>query len=197
MLATLPQVAGQEDQAPDYDREARSPLLATLMGFALLAVLCHVIFVGGHQVKRAVADAPPIIAAAEKMPKRVLEAMAKRGWIEQGVVDTDAAPLRAADDGTALYTWDTAGNRVAIDLPDDWQDQLQQMIGNIDMVGLSLFEQHTLGIELAGVILLLSMVGAIVIGRRRVAGGEPDRPGEAVFTADDPASDLGAGEPAG
>ncbi len=39
---------------------------------------------------------------------------------------------------------------------------------NTDRVGLNLFESHTLGIELAGVVLLVSMVGAIVISRRQV-----------------------------
>ena len=46
--------------------------------------------------------------------------------------------------------------------------ELAGSIGNIDRVGIALFEGHALGIELAGVILLLSMVGAIVIGRKNV-----------------------------
>ena len=44
------------------------------------------------------------------------------------------------------------------------------LVPNIDNVGLNLFRGHTLGIELAAVILLLSMVGAIVIARQPVPG---------------------------
>jgi len=47
---------------------------------------------------------------------------------------------------------------------------LREFVGNIDHVGLNLFEAHTLGIELAGGILLLAMVGAIVIARQRIPG---------------------------
>ncbi len=45
-------------------------------------------------------------------------------------------------------------------------------IGNVEMVGLNLFEQNPLAIELAGVILLLSLVGAVVIAKTRVQDDE-------------------------
>lgn len=51
---------------------------------------------------------------------------------------------------------------------------LDAQVGNITWVGQSLFQGHTLGIELAGVILLLSMVGAVVIARRKVADNPVD-----------------------
>lgn len=43
-------------------------------------------------------------------------------------------------------------------------------LDNVERVGLDLFEAHPLGLELAGVILLVSLVGAVVIARRRVDG---------------------------
>ncbi len=51
---------------------------------------------------------------------------------------------------------------------------LDAEVGNITWVGQGLFQGHTLGIELAGVILLLSMVGAVVIARRKVADNPVD-----------------------
>ena len=55
-----------------------------------------------------------------------------------------------------------------------------QFVGNIDRIGLNLFTEHALGIELAGVILLLSMVGAIVIARRQIpASATPPAPAAA------------------
>ncbi len=39
---------------------------------------------------------------------------------------------------------------------------------NAERVGLDLFDSHPLGLELAGVILLVSLVGAVVIARKRV-----------------------------
>ena len=43
-----------------------------------------------------------------------------------------------------------------------------QRVDNIERVGIDLFQGHPLGLELAGVILLLSLVGAVVIARKRV-----------------------------
>ena len=38
---------------------------------------------------------------------------------------------------------------------------------NVEHIGLDLFQSHPLGIELAGVILLVSLIGAVVIARQR------------------------------
>jgi len=40
-------------------------------------------------------------------------------------------------------------------------------LDNVERVGVDLFESHPLGLELAGVILLVSLVGAVVIARQR------------------------------
>ena len=49
-------------------------------------------------------------------------------------------------------------------------------ISNVERVGLDLFQSHPLAIELAGVILLVSLIGAVVIAKTRVedlvAGGQ-------------------------
>lgn len=55
-----------------------------------------------------------------------------------------------------------------------------QSLDNVERVGFDLFHSHPLGLELAGVILLVSLVGAVVIARKRV-----DVPEEA-----DPAGNL-------
>jgi len=44
MLATLPQVEGEQEQSPLYDRVAREPFSAVVLGFALIAVLTNVMF---------------------------------------------------------------------------------------------------------------------------------------------------------
>ena len=41
-------------------------------------------------------------------------------------------------------------------------------LNNSERIGLDLFRSHPLGLELAGVILLVSLVGAVVIARKRV-----------------------------
>ncbi len=46
-------------------------------------------------------------------------------------------------------------------------------IDNSERVGLDLFESHPLGLELAGVILLVSLVGAVIIARQQVPLNDP------------------------
>lgn len=56
--------------------------------------------------------------------------------------------------------------------------------GGTQKLGVHLFQDHVVNLELAGLILTISMVGAIVIARRRVAGGNAsfEHPSE-VFVA--------------
>ena len=45
---------------------------------------------------------------------------------------------------------------------------------NTERVGLDLFRSHPLGLELAGVILLVSLLGAVVIARKRIMETDED-----------------------
>ncbi len=47
-------------------------------------------------------------------------------------------------------------------------------IRNVEHVGLDLFRSHPLAIELAGIILLLALIGAVVIAKTRVDGADAD-----------------------
>jgi NADH-quinone oxidoreductase subunit J len=172
MLATLPPSA-YEAGAPQYDRVAREPLLACLIGFALLGVLATVIFTPGQSIARQPGP-DALTVATEQMPGRLTEGrldplMRNAGLIEAGEkivrveAETGQVVVGSADDAEGEERTVAVTGAVA-----------EKLIGNIDRVGLNLFETHTLGIELAGVILLLSMVGAIVIARRKVAE-EPAR----------------------
>lgn len=52
--------------------------------------------------------------------------------------------------------------------PSSYNEQDGIQVTNVERVGLDLFESHPLAIELAGVILTLSLIGAVVIARTRV-----------------------------
>jgi NADH-quinone oxidoreductase subunit J len=93
----------------EYDTVSREPLIASMVGFALMGLLLMVIF------DRAGTMAPPAAAPAED------PAMAKL-----------------------------------------------QIEGNTQKLGVYLFQNQPISLELAGLILTVSMVGAIVIARKRV-----------------------------
>lgn len=210
MLATAPQARGETSVAALYDRVAREPFSAALLGFALVAVLAHVMFTYNPSQlapSERFAARVPYAAAVERMPGRVEKALrnARPQLEEAGLiepeVDLDGLAMRletpmdpdAAErlilfdpDATAdqAETWSVpldaaiAGDRTV-------EQTLNQLASNIDQVGLALFEEHELGIELAGVILLLSMVGAIVIGRKRVLE-EPEAQAGSMATSPPP-----------
>jgi NADH-quinone oxidoreductase subunit J len=171
MLATMPVSAGEPESSPDYDRTARQPILAVLMGFALLGVLATVMFdpAGG--------ELPRLFSTAGPQPLHDLSRLTD--------VSVPRNHRRIADALRDLNHMDVGDEVFAVDLERGWidvrsaagsrprripldDDVLAAIVPNIDQVGLNLFKGHTLGIELAAVILLLAMVGAIVIARRMV-----------------------------
>ncbi|MHB1155736.1 MAG: NADH-quinone oxidoreductase subunit J family protein [Phycisphaerales bacterium] len=170
MLATLPQAPGQEEQTPAYDRVAREPFSSVVLGFALLAVLGHVIFAGKPgemQPTQRYASKGDVVTVVNDMPKRAMKVLAAHDLLPG---DLPGVQLWAAGDRKIVATWGPTDQRTVneIQVTDELRAELAGQIANIDRVGLALFESHPLGIELAGVILLLSMVGAIVIGKKRV-----------------------------
>jgi len=193
MLATLPQTADQPETSPIYDREAREPVLAVLIGFALLGVVGGVLLAPASADGVALANQPPKERPADL--RRTAAILQKRFDVSEKVrrvqlesilrqpIGDDADPLMGPDE--ALAGVQVESHRVTLDIRPRGDDglaaigargrsvaltdaQLAALIYNIDNIGVNLFEGHTLGIELAGVILLLSMVGAIVIARRQV-----------------------------
>jgi len=96
---------------------------------------------------------------------------------------------RGFDEGQiALAVGGSSPRYVAFD-----DELMREAVSNIDQVGLSLFQSHPLGIELAGVILLVAMIGAVVIAKTRVEDHPEPRPsGAAHPSGHDEASTGGA-----
>lgn len=188
MLATLPQSESETDSSPVSDRFAREPGMAVLMGFVLIAVIGSVIFNGNSTLadedgrprtiqNTAFRDAQAT-EAARKLPGKIKiddpsENTRRVTQLERllranGQITNDehvfAIDQAAANPVAKVGISEGAKPREVV----IGEAVLGQFVANIDRVGLNLFEGHTLGIELAGVILLLSMVGAIVIARQKV-----------------------------
>jgi NADH-quinone oxidoreductase subunit J len=98
----------------EYDAVSREPLIASMVGFALMGILLFVIF----DRAAAIAPLPPAVVAADK------------------------AEIAKIPNGAQM--------------------------GNTQMLGVYLFQHQTVNLELAGLLLTISMVGAIVIARKRV-----------------------------
>lgn len=170
MLATQPrQIGVDRDDLPIHDRIAHEPLAAVIVGFALLAMLTNSFAVSQMVLPDKAAAALQLRMDAQQLPgkfdaHKLTVMLAGKGLIESGerVVDgtfdlqSGKVDIAGVDDESDVRT---------ISIPVDF---FTTAVTNIDRIGLNLFESHTLGIELAGVILLMAMVGAVVMGRKQV-----------------------------
>lgn len=139
MLAQQSQTESGEDTTQDYDLKLFEPVLACGSGFLLLAVLLQVGFM-------------PMAAVDEA-----------RAMDDKQMIETILAN-RPSD--YAVERMDDA-NLDDIELVQREREKAGQL-GNAERVGVDLFVSHPLGLELAGVILLVSLIGAVVIAKKHV-----------------------------
>ncbi len=199
MLATLPQSSHEAEGAPVYDRVAREPLPAVALGFVLLAVMGGIVYSPDmpDTPRRHIAPTDLEIAIKDA-PREVMRVLRTRKIGEEGttVVDPglnlDAVSYAWRDHDALVVTLPDDGGEITLDaLPDgdlrieaagfsmtapsdhELVRAIRGQVTNVDRVGVTLFEGHTLGVELAGIVLLLAMVGAIVIARKRLPEPTP------------------------
>lgn len=125
----------------EYDVVSREPIIATTIGFALMGVLLFVIFDKAQGL-----TAKPQAAGA------------------QFVVVPNVQPTTQPGLNLSAAGHDSDGEFVVY--PPSQQEL--KVTGNTQQLGAYLFQNQLINLELAGVILTVSMVGAIVIARRRV-----------------------------
>ncbi|GJQ28288.1 MAG: hypothetical protein HBSAPP03_01720 [Phycisphaerae bacterium] len=158
MLATQAAEEGQTEALADYDTHAREPAAATVVGFLLLALLTAMMFGG-------VKDLP---APGEPGHTRLMGQMhtkVQRTLRAEGVI-SPTEEVNAVDEraGTILVTADDGTYRKVE--RKDWPASLAT--GNVESLGFNLLRDHPGGIEIAGVILLMAMLGAVVLSRKQV-----------------------------
>jgi len=158
MLAMRSPTEDQPDALADYDKFAREPLGATVAGFVLLGVLTTLLFRGVGELPAPAAPASGD-ALLEALPGKVEEAFRTAGTLDPGerVVAVDAAD-RAA---TLALPGKPESAREA-----PWPEGLEET--NVEGVGYTMLARHPGSIEIAGVILLMAMLGAVVLARKQV-----------------------------
>jgi len=179
MLATQAPEEDEIEVLTDYDASAREPIAATVVGFLLLAVLTTLLFRGVNQL-------PPIPinrtdGLLADMPRKVDRVLRNHGVLNEGqtakVILTDDGRLEAiqisANDGADVFA-----------LPrDQWPAELP--VKNVEALGFNLLRDHPGTIEIAGVILLMAMLGAVVLSRKQVQLDEDAKLKQARLLSDD------------
>lgn len=179
MLATqAPAENEEEGSAAEYDQVAREPALATVAGFVLVAALTTMFArgIGGLPgPDRLEARAGVTDEVLERLPRRVEAALRRRGLIDEREfvvrgedgVRIDAAARKVTVGIPEAGTEARDGRFVAatyreVELPRDLHGR------NVESLAFDFLNEHPGTIEIAGVILLMAMLGAVVLSRRQV-----------------------------
>jgi len=160
----------------EYDRVPREPAVAVIVGFFMLMVLSETLI--GPQGPMPDASPRAARAAAEvrwdalgRMPHLVLESAREvdrsvtkvHPWSEgEYLKEVDGAHLAVVSSGDSHETRE-------IEIPND------RALTNTRGVGMSLVADFPVSLELAGVILLMAMFGAVVLARKQIELGEDER----------------------
>jgi NADH-quinone oxidoreductase subunit J len=168
MLAQQAPSSEQTAGEAEYDVNPREPGMACGVGFIMLAVLANMTYSGVPGLPAA--NAPSAETAAWQnlnlMPRDV-EAIVND--LMPGAKPTPGASIEVAEGGafiTVRREGEAADTRLA--LPPE------KLPSNVQQVGLDLVWKFPVSLELAGVILLMAMFGAVVLARKQIELGEDE-----------------------
>ncbi len=197
VLMLAQQSPGGDQGAAWYDRVPREAGSAVVIGFVMLASLSEAYFSQGSQrfrddiAARAEEEGP--LAAWQRldaMPKLMLataQAAAAESWkatpeaerpVEKPVVaavvrDARGSALRAERsglaDGISVEVQYADGRTGLVLLPDAMRPD------NSRQIGVDLVSRYPAGLEIAGVVLLMALFGAVILARKQIELGEDER----------------------
>lgn len=164
MLATQAPEENVEYLA-EYDVKARDPEVAACVGFVLLGVLTALAFRGIPSLPAP--SGGPSEALLAEMPRKVERVLREHNLLKDGehVALTGEASSLADMDASRIWINTPDGGRRAIMRP-EWPEAMD--VKNVEALGFNLLRDHPGAIEIAGVILLMAMLGAVVLSRKQV-----------------------------
>lgn len=175
MLATqAPAEELSENQAP-FDRVAREPVLATVSGFLLLAVLSTLVARGVPVL--VTPERPESDQLLAELPLRIERALREEQMLggEGGILPSETLARGTNLDGTpGAYLIDAEARTAVVRVDTEggatrtvrWPEDLT--LTNTEGVGYELIRAHPGAIEIAGIILLMAMLGAVVLARKQM-----------------------------
>jgi NADH-quinone oxidoreductase subunit J len=165
MLATQAPTGQDAGMLDETDAVAREPVVGAVAGFVLMAIISAMLFGGIKEARQPdPAFAPDAVLA--NLPGKV-----DRILRERDLISADERVARTGDGGGLI---DAAAGTITIEntelgttrVIDEWPEYLSAT--NLDRLGWNLLHDHPMTIEIAGVILLMAMLGATVLARKHV-----------------------------
>lgn len=167
MLATQVPTGADTGMLDETDAVAREPIVGSVLGFVLLGLISTMLLGGVTDVRQGDPAFEPDAVLAH-LPRKVDTALRRADLIAEG-----ERVLRRADGSGAI---DASARTIVVENPElsttrvlgpaSWPEELEA--GNLDRLGWNLLHDHPMTIEIAGVILLMAMLGATVLARKHV-----------------------------
>lgn len=166
MLASQAPTGHDAGAMDETDAVAREPIVGAVLGFVLVAIIATMMFDGIGSLRAPEGFVPDAVLA--DLPGKVDRALREADLIgdservhrlANGRGDLDAAAR------TIVIINEDSGTLRTIS-PDRWPGTLGAT--NLDRLGWNLLNDHPMTIEIAGVILMMAMLGATVLARKHV-----------------------------
>ncbi|MHC5113392.1 MAG: NADH-quinone oxidoreductase subunit J family protein [Planctomycetota bacterium] len=180
MLAQQSPSGDEPHGQPEYDLNPRDPAVGAVVGFVLLALLSRMVYDGTPELPLPPGPRQARIDAwleLQRMPGRLEEFVAAEADGPFTLETIEAGPrevprMEVAGDGltaTVFYATED-GVQHTLALPAEARPE------NVQRVGLALVSpRFPFAIEMAGVILTMAMLGAVVLARRQIELTEDDK----------------------
>ena len=182
MLATQAPTDDDVDALDEYDAKAREPWAGSIIGFVLMAVLTTMVFRGTPSIEAVpsrATDGDTLAELPQKVERALIDDLRAEGLMAQDETFARVPLGRSGTEGLeldfenrtilTLAIEEESGREVTRTLvvPEDlWPEDLGA--SNVEALGLNLLADHPMTIEIAGVILLMAMLGATVLARKQV-----------------------------
>ncbi|MGI9013417.1 MAG: NADH-quinone oxidoreductase subunit J [Phycisphaerales bacterium] len=181
MLAQQAPTEHAEEQAAAYDRVAREPLAAVAVGFVMLALLMNVVTTPAAipPVREVTDESRFELLAAEinRLPRKRAALVALFRERLDPDLPLDSQAVRVTPEAV-VFSLPPSGRERQLLFADAGleADEVEALlIQNIEQVGIALVQHFPVSLELAGVILLMAMFGAVVLARKQIELGEDER----------------------
>lgn len=167
MLASEGATEQATEGASEYDRVSREPVVATLAGFVLLAALTMMLG-GAGGVKDLAVQNSGTGAQVTLMAHRTEDALRAAGLMREGEKLSNASigeeGMTNFKAGIVKVTGPDGKDRVIA--REQWPSGLA--LTNTEGIGFELMESNPGAIEIAGIVLLMAMLGSVVLARKKV-----------------------------
>ena len=163
MLASQAPEEGADQVLASYDIESREPIVAAVVGFVILAALSTMMFRGLGSIPGPATGINPDLKLIQ-LPKKVELAMREAGTLQPGesIVVNEKGDAAIEMGARVATVKDASGATRTVEIPKDLS------VANVENLGFNLLSSHPGTIEIAGVILLMAMLGAVVLSRKQV-----------------------------